>query len=335
MRAYPLKFTNVFKVRIWGGRNLARVLDKPLPRGDDPIGESWEVVDHRSESSVIANGEYAGRALRSLREEFGDALVGAHGLKLGRGQVPLLIKFLDAQEVLSVQVHPNDAYAAEHENGELGKAEMWYVMHAEPGAQIISGLKPGVDRAILQRDIDNGTVEDHLQSVTAHTGDCYFTPAGRVHAIGAGNIICEVQQNSDVTYRFYDWNRKDADGAPRELHIEKSLDVINYGDTADAKVTPKLTSEDGGKVWELVRCPQFVVEKLEVTGAMPADTRGESFHALSALDGEGVIQAPGCDDTPLRKGESAMVPCALGRYTLHASAPFTVLRSSVPALGAA
>lgn len=335
MELYPLKFENVFKERIWGGRNLQRVLDKPLPPGDDPIGESWEVVDHRSESSVVANGTYRGNSVKSLREEYGEDLVGRRGLELGRGQVPLLVKFLDAQDVLSVQVHPDDEYANEHENGELGKTEMWYVIHAEPGAKIISGLEPGTTRESLKRAIEEGRVESCLKEIEVRAGECYFTPSGRVHAIGAGNIICEVQQNSDVTYRFYDWNRVDASGKPRDLHVEKSLDVIDYGATGDARVEPKLVHEDGAKVWKLVRCPYFAAEKLEVSARLPSGTQGESFHILSCFNGEGEVESEGNEAVPLRKGDSMLIPCALGRYEIASSGGMEILRSYVPAKGAA
>lgn len=330
MELYPLKFDNLFKERIWGGRNLQTYLDKPLPPGDDPIGESWEISDHRSDSSVVANGVYKGRNLSQLREAFGADLVGQHGLELGRNQVPLLIKFLDAQDVLSVQVHPDDDYANKNENGELGKTEMWYIIRAEPGAKIISGLKTGTTRESLQQAIDENRIEETLQEIEVKTGEVYFTPAGQVHAIGPGNLICEVQQNSDVTYRLYDWNRKDANGQSRELHIQKSLDVINYGSENNPRMEPKLLSEEGGKVWEVVRCPKFVAEKLEVTGAMPADTRGESFHVLSAFDGEGSVSGETGEAVPLRKGESMLIPCALGRYEIHADSRLDILRSYVP-----
>jgi mannose-6-phosphate isomerase len=331
MEVYPLKFENIFMERIWGGRNLARYLDKPLPPGDEPIGESWEVADHRSESSVVANGAYQGRKLQDLGKEYGEELVGKHGLELGRDQVPLLVKFLDAQDVLSVQVHPEDDYAAQHENGELGKTEMWYIIHAEPGAKIISGLKPGTNREILKAAIEAGNVEECLKEIEVKAGECYFTPAGRVHAIGAGNIICEIQQNSDVTYRFYDWNRVDAKtGKPRELHIEKSLDVINYNATGDPKANPKLVSDIGGKVWELVRCPYFVAEKLEVTGALPSDTRSESFHILSAFAGGGTVKGKNSEVYPIRKGESMFIPCSLGSYEITAKDSLEILRSFVP-----
>jgi mannose-6-phosphate isomerase len=246
----------------------------------------------------------------------------------------LLIKFLDAQDVLSVQVHPDDEYANKHENGELGKTEMWYVIHAEPGAKLILGLQPGTTRDSLKAAIDAGKVEDCLQEVEVHTGECYFTPSGRVHAIGAGNLICEVQQNSDVTYRFYDWNRVDANGKPRELHIEKSLDVIDYSATEIAPAQPKLTAQNGGKVWELIRCPYFVAEKLAVNGTLHSDTRNESFHVLSAFSGEGEVRG-GEGRCSLRKGESVFIPCAMGAYEIASDAGLEILRSSVPSEGSA
>jgi mannose-6-phosphate isomerase len=332
MELYPLKFENLYKDRIWGGRNLERYLNKPLPPGDARIGESWEVADHRSETSVVANGPLKGATLRRLREEFGEELVGAHGLELGRGQLPLLIKFLDAQDVLSAQVHPDDEYAALHENGELGKTEMWYVIHAEPGAKLILGLKPGTTRETLKAAIEAGTAEDLFNQIEVRSGECYFTPAGRVHAIGAGNLICEVQQNSDVTYRLYDWNRKDAHGHPRELHVEKSLDVIDYEDTDIAPVRPQLLHQNGGKVWGLICCRYFVAEKLEVSGVLSGDTRNESFHVLSAFSGEGEVRG-GERDVPLRKGESLLIPCALGEYEIRSESGLEILRSYVPPKG--
>jgi mannose-6-phosphate isomerase len=334
MELYPLKFRDIYKERIWGGRNLERFLNKTLPPGDAPIGESWEVADHRSETSVVANGAYEGWTLRRLREEFGADLIGEHGLALGRGQLPLLIKFLDAQDVLSVQVHPDDEYAGKFENGELGKTEMWYVLHAEPGAKLILGLKPGTTRESLKSAIEAGKTEECLREVEVKAGDCFFTPAGRVHAIGAGNIICEVQQNSDVTYRLYDWNRVDDDGQPRELHVEKSLDVIRFGDDDIAPATPKLISESGGRVSEWVRCPLFVTEKLEVTSEISGDTKKESFHVLMAVSGEGSVNGGG-ETYPLKKGESALIPCALGPYEIRSETGMEVLRSYVPPKGEA
>lgn len=331
MEIYPLKFVDqpgvTLQERVWGGDGLARVLGKTLPAGK-PIGESWEIADHAHAVSVVGNGAYRGLGLDALRERFGEQLIGARALAMGRGRLPLLVKFLDCQERLSVQVHPDDAYAAANEGGALGKTEMWYVIAAEPGACLWCGLKPGTDRAALERAITEDRVPDTLAAVRVSAGDCFFIPAGTVHALGGGLIVCEIQQNSDVTYRFYDWGRVGLDGKPRELHVEKSLDAIDYGATASPRCRPQVQNLPGGTIARLAQCPQFITEKLTVAGALAGDTGGTSFHALCAVAGEGAVSAGG-QSVPLRRGESAMIPCAAGAYQIEGRG-LDVLRAFVP-----
>lgn len=332
MQSYPLKFEPILQERVWGGEGLARVLGKPVPSGAK-IGESWEVADHPSAISVVCNGVYAGTRLDHLRERFGAQLVGEHPLTVGRGRLPLLIKFLDCQDRLSVQVHPEDAYAATHEDGSLGKTEMWYVVAAAPEARIWCGLTPGTDRAALERAIVERRVPETLAEVPARAGDCFFIPAGRVHALGEGLIICEIQQNSDVTYRFYDWDRVGLDGKPRELHIEKSLDVIDYEATDSPHCRPQVSQLPGATVSRLAACPQFVTDKITVTGLLPCDTEGKSFHTLSTVMGEGYVRVGSGEPEPLHPGDTVLIPCAAGAYEIESAGHLNLLRSYVPEEG--
>ncbi|NLC58168.1 MAG: class I mannose-6-phosphate isomerase [Armatimonadetes bacterium] len=329
LRLYPLKFHEVYQERVWGGDGLARVLGKELPAGA-PIGESWEVADHPHATSVVRNGPYAGMRLDALREQFGAELIGERALALGRGRLPLLIKFLDCRDRLSVQVHPDDAYAAAHEGGSLGKTELWYVVAAEPGARIWCGLKPGIDRPALEQAIAAGRVPETLAEVEAAAGDCLFIPAGRVHALGEGLIICEIQQNSDVTYRFYDWDRVGLDGKPRQLHITQSLEVIDYGASETPYCQPQVSQMPGAVVARLATCPQFAVEKLTVTGQLASDTGGSSFHTLSAIIGEGYVRVGDRDPEPIRHGETVLIPCAAGAYTIESAGNLELLRAFIP-----
>ena len=222
---YPFTFRPIFKERVWGGRELERLYHKPLPPGV-PIGESWEISDRPGDVSVIANGTLAGKDLRWLMENHAADLLGEARPQGGR--FPLLIKILDAQDKLSLQVHPPPAKAAEL--GGEPKTEMWYVAEAAPGAELYVGLKRGVTRAEFEQRIKAGTVAECFHRVSVRPGDAMFLPSGRVHALGAGLIIFEIQQNSDTTYRVFDWNRLGLDGKPRELHIPQSLASIDFND---------------------------------------------------------------------------------------------------------
>lgn len=329
MTLYPLKFRPILQERVWGGDLLAKALGKPVPPGAK-IGESWEVADHPSAVSVVCNGAYAGERLDVLRQRFGADLVGERPLAKGRGRLPLLIKFLDCADRLSVQVHPDDAYAATHEQGSLGKTEMWYVVAARPGARLWCGLKPGINRAALERAIAEKRVPETLAEVPVTAGDCFFIPAGRVHALGGGLLIYEIQQNSDVTYRFYDWDRVGLDGKPRDLHIPQSLDVIDYTTKEDPRCVPQAFSLPGATLYRLAACPQFVAEKIVVTDTFSTDTQGTSFHTLSAIQGEGCVRLERGGSVPIQAGETVLIPCAAGPYTLESVHPLTVLRGFVP-----
>ncbi|MCA9246653.1 MAG: class I mannose-6-phosphate isomerase, partial [Planctomycetales bacterium] len=237
---YPLRFEPLFRRYLWGGRRLGEVLGKPI--GDAPCAESWEVVDHREDQSVVREGALAGKTLGHLVAEHNDELFGRHA---PLDQFPLLFKLLDAQKTLSVQVHPDDARAARLDPPDRGKTEAWVILDAEPGSVIYAGLKRGFDHAALQREVARGTTELCLHQLEAKPGDCVFIPAGTVHALGAGLLVAEIQQSSDTTYRLYDWNRVDADGNARELHIEAGLEAIDYDLGPSRFQTPQATGCDG------------------------------------------------------------------------------------------
>lgn len=252
---YPLLFEPRFQERVWGGRQLEKLFGKKLPPGV-PIGESWEVSDRADDESVIRNGPFEGRTLRWLIENHGQAVLGRE-LRLGE-RFPLLIKLLDASDTLSLQVHP-PAHIAAQLNGEP-KTEMWYVAQAEPGAKLYAGLRRGVTQAEFERKINDGSVAECFHQLPVRAGDALFLPSGRVHAIGKGLVIFEIQQNSDTTFRVFDWNRKGLDGKPRQLHIADSLRSIDFQDFEPSLVSREIIKTDSGSVRPLVRDPLFQVD---------------------------------------------------------------------------
>jgi mannose-6-phosphate isomerase len=251
---YPLTFEPIFKERIWGGRNLETLYGKPLPPGLR-VGESWEISDRPGDESVIACGPLRGRTLHWLMEQGSAALLGPRGPAPAR--FPLLIKIIDAQDTLSLQVHPPPAVAARL--GGEPKTEMWYVARAEPGAELFVGLKKGVSRAEFERLLADQTVAECFHRIAAQEGDAMFLPSGRVHALGAGTIIFEIQQNSDTTYRVFDWNRVDRDGKARELHLPQSLASIDFGDFEPALLPRTVSAANPGTIRPLVRDDLFSV----------------------------------------------------------------------------
>jgi mannose-6-phosphate isomerase len=247
---YPFTFWPIFKQRVWGGRELQRLYHKPLPP-DMPIGESWEISDRPGDVSTIANGPLAGKDLRWLMENHAADLLG--DARPHAGRFPLLLKILDAREKLSLQVHPPAAKAAEL--GGEPKTEMWYIADAAPDAALFVGLKRGVTRAEFERRIQAGTVADCFHRLSVRLGDAMFLPSGRVHALGAGLVIFEIQQNSDTTYRVFDWNRTDSEGNSRDLHIEQSLACIEFDDT-EPEMNPQ-GGADSVRPATLATCPFF------------------------------------------------------------------------------
>lgn len=320
---YPMKFEPVLKDYIWGGRNLER-FGKQLK--EEKVAESWEVSCHPDGMSVIQNGKFQGRTLQSLIDQFGAQITGNHA----DSSFPLLVKLIDANDRLSVQVHPNDEYARIHE-GEAGKNEMWYILDAKPGARLIFDVKPGVNRGCFQRAVQEDRVEECLQSIPVRAGSFINIPAGVVHAIGEGIILAEIQQNSNSTYRIYDYHRVDAMGNPRPLHLDKAMDVIRFD-------SEKRRKQYGGLKYiishhftatVLVANPYFCMELLQVTGTAALDTQKRQFHIHVCIDGNGTVTWDG-GSMEFQRGETFLIPCALGRYILKGN--FKTLQAYVPDL---
>ncbi len=322
---YPLLFQPVLKDYIWGGRHLSTLLKRPLPAGD--IAESWEIAGHEDGTTTVVNGRFAGLSLTELHQQLGLNLIGSNNSwAQERGKFPLLIKILDANRPLSVQVHPNDEYALEHEGNELGKTEMWVVLHAEPNAEIILGVKKGTTPAAFRQAIAAGKLEPHLHYLPVKTGDVVCVPAGSLHAIMDGLLIAEIQQNSNTTYRVYDWNRLQ-DGKPRPLHVDRAMDVINFEQTEPTLSQPKLLTEgEGIKQYQLCANRYFVTERVEMAAGAVFNGRcnGDSLQIWGVLEGEVAVEGVG-----LTAVQFTLLPAALGDFTIIAKTNAVLLRSYV------
>ena len=303
---YPLRFQPILKELIWGGRRLETVLHKRLGPGAH-YAESWELSDHRHDVSVVADGPLAGARLRDLIETRGPELLGSHLDQ--RTQFTLLVKFLDAHQVLSVQVHPDNATGKRLAN-DNGKTEAWVILHAEPGSLIYAGLKPGVTRGDFARAIETGAVEPLLHRFEARPGDCVNIPAGTVHAIGAGIVLAEIQQMSDATFRVFDWGRLGADGKPRALHLAEALEATDFeAGPVDPLPTPPEPIA-GGTREALARSPYFALERLRLHGPTPVG-QSDRFTIVVGLDGAAEVRHAG-KRTSLARGETVLLPAALG-----------------------
>jgi mannose-6-phosphate isomerase len=314
---YPLKFEPIFKDYLWGGRNLAR-FGKKLP-STGIVAESWEVSGHATGPSVICNGVFAGRRLTDLIGEYPAEVLGGNVLLKYDVKFPLLVKLIDANQQLSVQVHPDDAYALTVES-DFGKHEIWYIIEAKPGAQIIYGLLPGTTKTEFIRRIETDQVESCLRYIKVRAGDVIDIPPGTVHALGGGIILAEIQQNSNATYRVYDYHRVDATGRERPLHIDKALEVIDFtaGQGGKASQGAGVVLAPGVIKTTLARNAHFQVDCLQIRGAVSETTDGERFYIYTVLAGKGVITwAQG--ELQIKRGESALIPAALGQYQLSGS----------------
>jgi len=317
---YPLVFEPILKERVWGGRMLERAYGKVLPP-EAPIGESWEISDRPGDASVIANGPLAGKDLRWLMECHGAEILGA--APSWRGRFPLLIKILDAREKLSLQVHPPAAKALAL--GGDPKTEMWYIAHAVPGAELFVGLKPGITRAEFERKLASGTVDACFHRVSVRAGDAMFLPSGRVHALGAGLVVFEIQQNSDTTYRVSDWNRLGLDGRPRALHLPESLASIDFDDFEPGLVRAQPRVDGLIEVRELVRDRLFTVEtRLAPAGASWPLAAGR-MRILGVLTGRLDIISAG-ENLALDPGRFCLVPSALEGVELRTESATSFLQ---------
>lgn len=303
----PMLLRPIGKDYLWGGERLKTEYDKKISL--TPLAETWECSTHPDGPSMIASGEHKGQTL--------DVILKAHPEYIGTksyDQLPILVKLIDAEQNLSVQVHPCDDFAREHEN-QNGKTEMWYVLDAKPDASLVCGFAHDVTPEILKNAIETNTLEKHLQKVPIHKGDVFYIPAGTVHAIGAGALIAEIQENSNVTYRVYDYNRLDKNGNKRELHFDKAVQVLNMKTAADVRQKPRIVNYHYGCAREILcRCKYFEVERIQVNLGLDFTVRDTSFQVLLCIDGEGGILA---DDNirPLRfkKGDCLFIPAGTGR----------------------
>ena len=316
-----------FSPRIWGRRSLAPWYPSKanLP---EPIGEAWLTAF----DSQFSNGPFAGKTLRGAWHAMPAEWRGTRFRSMG--EFPVLIKFIFPNDKLSIQVHPDDAYAGKHEQaaGGRGKTEMWHLVCAQNGAEILFGLKPGVDKEQFLRALRTNTVEDLLQHVPVQTGDTYFVPAGTQHAMGAGLVVCEIQEYSDLTYRVYDFGRLDAAGKPRELHIEKAMDVTTFGGTCGGKIAPlALHSPDANKHL-LAACEYFATERWDCTKTTPVESDEREFQLFVTLTGTGAFYE--AEETyPFRPGEAWFFPANLQTVSLQPDGECSVLRVTVPEPG--
>lgn len=320
---YPLTFEPVFKDYPWGGRNLETLLGRKIP--DGIVAESWEIAAHPNGSSPIASGALKGATLQEAMAKWGVDLVGGRNADdLAQGRFPLLIKLLDANRWLSVQVHPADAYARIHE-GESGKTEMWVVVHAEPGAELIFGFAEGVSRERFAQAIEAGETERYLHRLVVKTGDVIFVPTGAIHALGPGILVAEIQQNSDTTYRIYDWGR------PRPLHIQKSLDVLDF-DLVEPKALVPTTMPEAPVPTEVIgNSRYFHTERLTLAAGQSwaGRTDGRTLEIWGILRGEATLQWAG-EPVALREIGWVLVPAGLGDFRISAAGDSVLLRVITP-----
>ncbi len=325
---YPIKFIPVYKNYIWGGRYFER-FGRELPEGK--LAESWELSCHKNGVSTAANGSFQGQLLTDIVKTDPLNILGKN-FPAGCQEVPLLIKLIDANENLSVQVHPDDNYAAVFEGG-IGKNEIWYIMDAHPGAKLVTGLKPGVTREAFLQSIQEGRIEECLQKVEVQSGDVIHIPCGQLHSIGAGIVVAEIQQTSDITYRIFDYNRVDGSGMRRPLHIDKALSVVDFNRAVCQTKIPgvEITLDDAGTKTVYLANSFFALEKYYLDGNTSETTDGSKFYVYLCLEGKGKVLSDEMD-VDFTAGETFLIPASMGDYTLKGR--FTALKTYVPDLRA-
>lgn len=321
---YPLRFQPIIKRILWGGRRLGTLLHKPIGPERD-YAESWEISDHGTDVSRVAGGPLEGVDLHTLVVERTAELLGP---SLGdRTQFPLLMKFLDAHQKLSVQVHPDDA-TGRRLVGDNGKTEAWVILHAEPGSLIYAGLNPGTTRERFEEALRRGEVEPLLHRFEPAVGDCVFIPAGTVHAIGEGILLAEIQQMSDATFRVFDWNRVGSDGKPRPLHIAEALESIDFETGPIGPVTAATEPCEGGRRQSLIRCPYFALDRWLI-GSETTLGNAERFTLVVCVEGEVSVQHAGREYDAMR-GVTLLLPAAVGPCRVVARRESVVLSCTVP-----
>jgi len=323
---YPLTFEPIFKDKIWGGQKIKTILEKdfsPLPN----CGETWEVSGVDGNISVVAEGALKGKNLKELVGEYKEKLVGEHVYETFGDTFPLLVKFIDANDDLSIQVHPNDELAKERHNS-FGKTEMWYILEADEGAKLNSGFNREVTKDEYVKAVADNTLTDILNMEDVHAGDVFFLPAGRVHYIGKGILLAEIQQTSDITYRIYDFDRTDDKGQKRELHTELAVDAINYHHYDDYKTRYEKKRNESVNA---VTSDYFVTNVLNFDQEVLHDyTHVDSFVILVCVAGALTVQTEGGYNVPLKMGQCALIPASINSVTLVPDGDMTVLESYVP-----
>lgn len=299
---YPLKFHPILKDRLWGGNKLKNVLNKPIE--SDTTGESWELSGVEGDVSVVANGELSGTSLRQLIEESAKELIGKSVVERFGKEFPVLIKFIDAKKDLSIQLHPDDELAKKRHNT-FGKTEMWYVMDADEDAELIIGFNRDVTREEYTQSLENDTLTDLLNYERVAKGDTFFINTGKVHAIGAGVLLAEIQQTSDITYRIFDFNRRDKDGNFRELHTELALDAIDFEKKDDFKLD---YSKNVDAVNTMADCPYFKTDYLKLTKNWNQDLSGRDCFTILMCVGGSAMVTNDYGAVEIKRGETVLVP---------------------------
>ena len=308
---YPIKFTPILKEKIWGGNKLKTQLNKNTDLSN--IGESWEISDVKGDTSIVSNGVYKGKTLKELQVEFKSDLIGEKNYKTFGYKFPLLIKFIDAKKDLSIQLHPNDRLAAKRHDS-FGKTEMWYVLQADKGANLIVGFNQKITRELYSKHLKEKTLPSILNFDEVSSGDTYFIEVGRVHAIGAGVMVAEIQQTSDITYRIYDWDRVDAQGKARELHNDLAIDAIDFNMPDNFR---KQYSKRANMSNTMVQCQYFQTHYLNVTTSLNKINDKDSFIIYMCVEGSAEIVANGVSES-LKKGETLLLPAGLKTYNITA-----------------
>ncbi len=318
------KFQPILKSTLWGGDKIVRF--KHMNSDRQQIGESWELSGVRGDESVVAEGPEAGTTLPGLIARHGAALLGKANFERFGEEFPLLIKFIDARQDLSIQVHPDDALAAER-HGSKGKTEMWYVVDADKGARLRSGFAKRVTPSEYEASVENDTITDLLAEYEIHAGDVFFLPAGRVHSIGAGAFIAEIQQTSDITYRIYDFNRRDDGGNTRELHTEQAKGAIDYAVEQDYR-TRYDKAQDCGV--ELASCPYFTTELYDLTAPKTLDLAGlDSFVVAICIGGRGTLTDDSGNAMPVHEGETVLIPASAKSLAIEPDGGIKLLTSFI------
>jgi mannose-6-phosphate isomerase len=323
---YPLRFDPIYQYRLWGGRRLASLLSAPLP-GDGPIGEAWVLSDRADHQSLVANGPLEGLTLGQVMRQFREPLMGKLSSRLTR--FPLLLKFLDAHAMLSVQVHPSDAHPELIPPGDTAKTEAWVVIEAGNGSRIYAGLKPGTTAGDLRHSLATGTIADHLVSIVPKSGDAVFIPAGTVHSLGDDVVVFEVQQNSDVTFRLYDWGHVDAKtGRSRPLQVTQALASVDFAKSNGGLVAPFVVTTAPVERERLFDCEHFLLWRLR--GESPFNVgAAEMPRVLVCIEGSGWFEGGG-SAYGIGKGEVWLLPAVVGVCAFHPNNAVTLLEIALP-----